>query len=90
MALCERLCSWVCVWRAKTVDRARHRNGSKRDFAQPVSVAGVAASIGAGLAKAALAERVRDQTLGERLQSELFFEALRRQLSRERRPERAA
>jgi len=27
---------------------------------------------------AAIAERVRDQTLGERLQSELFFEALRR------------
>ena len=29
---------------------------------------------------AAIAERVRDQTLGERLQSELFFEALRRTL----------
>ena len=29
----------------------------------------------------AIAERVRDQTLGERLQSELFFEALRRTLS---------
>jgi ribulose-5-phosphate 4-epimerase/fuculose-1-phosphate aldolase len=28
----------------------------------------------------AIAERVRDQTLGERLQSELFFEALRRTL----------
>ena len=27
-----------------------------------------------------VAERVRDQTLGERLQSELFFEALRRTL----------
>ena len=27
---------------------------------------------------AAVAEHVRDQTLGERLQSELFFEALRR------------
>jgi len=29
---------------------------------------------------ASIAERVRDQTLGERLQSELFFEALRRTL----------
>jgi ribulose-5-phosphate 4-epimerase/fuculose-1-phosphate aldolase len=29
----------------------------------------------------AIAERVRDQTLGERMQSELFFEALRRTLS---------
>ena len=29
---------------------------------------------------AAIAERVRDQTLGDRLQSELFFEALRRTL----------
>jgi len=28
----------------------------------------------------AIAQRVRDQTLGERLQSELFFEALRRTL----------
>jgi hypothetical protein len=28
----------------------------------------------------ALAQQVRDQTLGERLQSELFFEALRRTL----------
>jgi len=27
---------------------------------------------------AAIAERVRDQTLGERMQSEMFFEALRR------------
>jgi ribulose-5-phosphate 4-epimerase/fuculose-1-phosphate aldolase len=31
-------------------------------------------------AEAALAARVRDQTLGERTQSELFFEALRRRL----------
>lgn len=31
-----------------------------------------------------IAARVRDQTLGERLQSELFFEALRRDLARER------
>jgi ribulose-5-phosphate 4-epimerase/fuculose-1-phosphate aldolase len=30
--------------------------------------------------EAAIAERVRDQTLGERLQAELFFEALRRTL----------
>jgi Ribulose-5-phosphate 4-epimerase and related epimerases and aldolases len=29
---------------------------------------------------AAIAERVRDQTIGERLQSELFLEALRRTL----------
>jgi hypothetical protein len=28
----------------------------------------------------AIVERVRDQTLGERMQSELFFEALRRTL----------
>ena len=33
-------------------------DGSKREFAQPVTVAEVAASIGAGLAKAALAGRV--------------------------------
>jgi ribulose-5-phosphate 4-epimerase/fuculose-1-phosphate aldolase len=31
-------------------------------------------------ADAALAQRVKEQTLGERLQSELFFEALRRRL----------
>ena len=35
---------------------------------------------------AAIAERVRDQTLGERLQSDLFFEALRRTLPETRRP----
>src|SRR5437764_8100972 len=34
---------------------------------------------------ASIAERVRDQTLGERLQSELFFEALRRTLPAPRR-----
>ena len=33
-------------------------DGSKREFAQAVTVAEVAASIGAGLAKAALAGRV--------------------------------
>src|SRR6188768_1557726 len=33
-------------------------DGSKREFAQPVTVAEVAASIGAGLAKAALAGKV--------------------------------
>ena len=33
-------------------------DGSKREFAQPVTVADVAASIGAGLAKAALGGRV--------------------------------
>ena len=33
-------------------------DGSKREFSQPVTVADVAASIGAGLAKAALAGRV--------------------------------
>ncbi len=36
-------------------------DGSKREFAQPVTVAEVAASIGAGLAKAALAGRVNGQ-----------------------------
>jgi threonyl-tRNA synthetase len=36
-------------------------DGSKREFAQPVSVAEVAASIGAGLAKAALGGRVNGQ-----------------------------
>jgi predicted kinase len=30
---------------------------------------------------ATIAERVRDQTLGERMQSDLFFEALRRALA---------
>ena len=37
-------------------------------------------------ADAAIAARVRDQTLGERLQSELFFAALRRTLPAPRRP----
>ncbi len=36
-------------------------DGSRREFAQPVTVAEVAASIGAGLAKAALAGRVNGQ-----------------------------
>ncbi len=36
-------------------------DGSKREFAQPVTVADVAASIGTGLAKAALAGRVNGQ-----------------------------
>jgi ribulose-5-phosphate 4-epimerase/fuculose-1-phosphate aldolase len=42
----------------------------------------IAQSTGVSLAPvdAAIAERVRDQTLSERLQSELFFEALRRTL----------
>ena len=42
----------------------------------------LAQSTGRGLlpVDASTAERVRDQTLGERLQSELFFEALRRTL----------
>jgi len=35
-------------------------DGSQRQFAQPVTVAEVAASIGAGLAKAALAGKIRD------------------------------
>jgi threonyl-tRNA synthetase len=38
-------------------------DGSQRTFDQPVTVAEVAASIGAGLAKAALAGRVNDQTV---------------------------
>ena len=42
----------------------------------------IARSTGRALAPvaSAIAQRVRDQTLGERLQSELFFEALRRTL----------
>ncbi len=36
-------------------------DGSKKNFDQPVSVADVAASIGAGLAKAAIAGRVNDK-----------------------------
>ena len=36
-------------------------DGSQREFPQPVTVAEVAASIGAGLAKAALAGRVGDK-----------------------------
>jgi threonyl-tRNA synthetase len=36
-------------------------DGSKREYPQPVTVAEVAASIGAGLAKAALAGRVGDR-----------------------------
>ena len=49
---------------------------------------GLAQSFGRPLVPvaAAIAERVRDQTLGERLQSELFFEALRRTLPAPRQP----
>ena len=38
-------------------------DGSKRDFPGPVTVAEVAASIGAGLAKAALAGKVGDKVV---------------------------
>ena len=38
-------------------------DGSQRSFEQPVTVAGVAANIGAGLAKAALAGRVDGKAL---------------------------
>ena len=36
-------------------------DGSKRDFSEPVTVAQVAASIGSGLSKAAVAGRVNDK-----------------------------
>ena len=62
----------------------RHRSRAEEiDISGFVRMAQVLAqSTGRPLAPvdAAIAERVRDQTLGERMQSELFFEALRRTL----------